>query len=189
VLLAALLAATLSGGWRPRRRTAAVLLAAPLASVAAAAWVGGNPFNGSVMLVASGVVLVASARTGRERIVPGPAWALGLGAAAIAFGWAYPHFLDGSPLAYLVAAPVGVLPCPTLAVVLGLALLADGLGSRATSRLLGALGAFYALFGVAVLRVWLDVGLLVPAVAIFALAQRMQASADPDGRRLFSRQA
>lgn len=34
----------------------------------------------------------------------------------LAIGWIYPHFLDGPAVDYLHAAPVGLVPCPTLAV-------------------------------------------------------------------------
>jgi hypothetical protein len=90
----------------------------------------------------------------------------------IAFGWAYPHFLRGDAFALLVAAPLGVIPCPTLAAVIGVALIADGLGARAWSWTLAATGVFYAVFGVARLGVWIDVALLVGSVALMARAAR-----------------
>src|SRR5678810_80921 len=94
-----------------------------------------------------------------------------VGAAAIAFGWVYPHFLAGPPLAYLYAAPFGLVPCPTLAVAIGFALLAGAPNDRAWNLVLAALGLFYAAFGIARLGVWLDLGLAIPAVTL-ALAHR-----------------
>src|SRR5689334_17516280 len=35
-------------GWRPTRRVIAMLIATPLVSVSAVAWLAGNPFNGIV---------------------------------------------------------------------------------------------------------------------------------------------
>jgi hypothetical protein len=35
----------LARGWRPARRTAGLMIAAPSISVAAMAWLAGNPFN------------------------------------------------------------------------------------------------------------------------------------------------
>jgi len=90
-------------------------------------------------------------------------------AGLIGFGWVYPHFLEVPTLAYLVAAPVGVVPCPTLALVGGLALLFGGLQSRAVSGILGAASLFYALFGDLRLGVWMDLGLLVGAIALLVL--------------------
>ncbi len=172
-VIAAALLALLSGAWRPTRRAAAVALSLPLFSVSALAWATPNPFNGSVFAVAAALLAVLGARLDAERVAPGPAWAVALGAASIAFGWVYPHFLDGrSPLLYLVAAPTGIIPCPTLAVVAGFTLLAGGFASRAWTLTLGVLTLFYALFGMFRLHVWLDAGLLAGAVGLVACAAR-----------------
>jgi hypothetical protein len=100
----------------------------------------------------------------------GPPWAFWAGVASLSYGWLYPHFLDVDPIAYLVAAPVGLVPCPTLAVVIGVALLGGGLGSRAWSLVLAALGLFYGLFGVFRLGVLLDLGLLLAATVLLLAA-------------------
>lgn len=162
----------LAGGWRPSRRAARLLIGMPIASVAAVAFAFGNPFNG-VVFAASAMALTALARMGDRRPVSrGSAWAFGTGMATAAFGWVYPHFLEGHPTAYLYAAPVGLVPCPTLAVAIGFALLGGGLGSRAWSLTLGAVGLFYGLFGVLRLGVFLDVGLVAGAVVLLAAVLR-----------------
>jgi hypothetical protein len=80
------------------------------------------------------------------------------------FGLVYPHFTHtSSPFGYLYAAPTGLVPCPTLSLAIGVALIADGLGSRAFSLVLAAAGLFYGIFGVARLGVLLDVGLVAGA--------------------------
>jgi hypothetical protein len=90
-----------------------------------------------------------------------------IGLAAVAFGWVYPHFLEGgSSVRYLYAAPTGLVPCPTLSAVVGFALLAGGLGSRAWSLMLAAIGLFYGLFGTLRLGVFLDIGLIIGATAL-----------------------
>ena len=62
-------------GWRPSQRLAGELIALPLASVAAFAFVFGNPFNG-IMFAVGSVALVALARVGGRRTVQrGTAWA------------------------------------------------------------------------------------------------------------------
>ncbi len=93
------------------------------------------------------------------------------GLALFAFGWAYPHFLDSAALLpYLYRAPTGLIPCPTLAIVIGLALLLDGLGSRRLCLALGIVGLFFGVFGVARLGVAVDWTLLLGAVVILARA-------------------
>ena len=83
------------------------------------------------------------------------------------------HFLeDGSVVRYLCAAPTGLIPCPTLSVVVGFALFADGLGSRAWPAVLAALGLLYGLFGALWLGVYLDAGLIIGAIALAMLALR-----------------
>lgn len=106
----------------------------------------------------------------RRPVSRGSAWTRGIGVATIAFGWLYPHFLEGYATAYLYASPVGLVPCPTLAVGIGFALLGNELGSRVWSLTLAALGLFYGLFGVLRLGVFLDIGLVAGAVALAASA-------------------
>ena len=158
----------LTAGWRPSQRTARLLIGMPLASVAGVAIAFDNPFNGLVF-AASALALTAIAVGGDRRLVSlGSAWTRGIGVATIAFGWVYPHFLQGDATAYLYASPVGLVPCPTLAVAIGFALLGNGLGSRVWSLALAAIGLFYGLFGVLRLTVLLDVGLVVGALALVA---------------------
>jgi hypothetical protein len=150
-----LAAAALAFGVRPSRRAAALLLVAPLVCVSALAWMTSNAFNGvafailSVMLALIGTRLTSTPET-RARI-----WALVLGGSTLVYAWVYPHFLDAHhPALYLIAAPMGLLPCPTLAMVLGVGLCAQGFGSRARALVAGA------------------AGLLVASSAMFALARR-----------------
>lgn len=165
----------LAGGWRPSQRTARLLIGMLLASVAGVAIAFGNPFN-TFVFAASAMALTAMAMVGNRRVVArGSARSGGIGAAMIAFGWIYPHFLDGSATAYLYAAPVGLIPCPTLAVAIGFALLGNGLGSRAWSLTLAAVGLFYGLFGVVRLGVFLDIGLAGGALALVICVLRSAA--------------
>ena len=107
----------------------------------------------------------------------------------------YPHFFGISyplpwvfgPLAYLYAAPTGLIPCPTLSLVIGFALLGGGLGSRAWSISLAAVGLFYGLFGVMRLRVYWDIPLIFGAAALLAVAaasRRLPGQALAGERRL-----
>ena len=77
-------------------------------------------------------------RGDRRPVWRGSAWTRGIGLVMIGFGWVYPHFLEGPAIDYLYASPVGLVPCPTLAVAIGFALLGNGLGSRAWALTIGA---------------------------------------------------
>lgn len=160
----------LARGWRPPQRVAAALLAAPLVSVAAFALAFANPFNGAVFALGA-VGLTALALRGDARpVARGARWSWWSGVAMLAFGWCYPHFLDDQPVAYLYAAPMGLVPCPTLSAVIGLALLAGGPASRRWSLGLAGLGLCYGLFGVLRLGVVLDLGLVAGAAALVVAA-------------------
>jgi hypothetical protein len=159
----------LLAGWRPSRRSAGILIATPLISAGVVAAVFGNPVNASAMGVGGIALIALAARLPAEPVEAGPAWSAAAGWALVAFGWGYPHFLPpGSSFEYLSAAPTGLIPCPSLSVAIGFALLAGGLG-RAWSRVLGALGLLYGLFGALRLGVRIDLFLVLGAVALLAL--------------------
>ena len=165
------IAVALIGGWRPPRRLAGLLLAAAPLSASAMAWIAGNPVNGALLLALAALLLLLALKMSCAYSRIAPPWLLLPGIALFAVGWAYPHFLAaGSLLPYLYRSPLGVLPCPTLAMTLGLALILDGLGSRALCVALGAFGLFYGAFGVFRLGVTADWTLLLGAVIVLARA-------------------
>ena len=167
-------------GWRPSNRTAGVMLAGPIASAAGVALVFGNPFNGTILAALAVALVVLALRLSPRPVALGSPTARVVGALLVAFGAFYPHFLHhGTPLAYVYAAPTGVVPCPSLSLVIGFALLADGLGSRAWSLTAAALGLFYGIFGVARLAVYLDIPLVLGALALLiaGMARRHPAPA------------
>jgi hypothetical protein len=164
-------ALALLAGWRPQRRVAAMALALPLTGVVALAFTGGTPFNGVVLGALAVAMVVLGARSGREPVALGPRWAIALGAALVGFGWIYPHFFVEAPwYEYQYAAPLGLLPCPTLAMIVGVALIAGGLGSRAWRGAVAAVAAFYGVFGAAVLGVTIDLVLIAGALGLAGLA-------------------
>lgn len=175
-------------GWRPSSRTGTFLLVVPALSVSAAAVAYANPFNGiSFGLLA--VVLTIFGATHRSRpFEAGPGWAIVLGVALVLYGWCYPAFIGVPWYRALYAAPAGVVPCPTLAVTSGVALVAGGFGSRAIPALLTPWTVFYAVFGIFRLGVVLDAGLLVASVGLVALlvhnvrSHAHQASSDSASR-------
>jgi len=145
----------------------ATVMALPMVSASAVAFAVGNPFNGSLLGATVAALVVLAWRFDVTPLQFGSPLARAFGAAMIAFAWIYPHFLEGlSPGTYLWAAPMGVIPCPTLSLVIGFALLFDGFGSRSWSLILAGVGLFYGLFGAARLGVVLDVVLVGGASAL-----------------------
>jgi len=154
-------------GFKPNQRTAALLLSVPLASVSLTAWSFGNPFNGAVLAVATLVLAGLASLGATQPARTDQRWALVVGILLVAFAWVYPHFLvERSALAYLYAAPLGILPCPTLALVSGAALCGGGLVGGAWRLSLAGFAAFYALFGMLRLGVLIDGFLLLGAIGL-----------------------
>lgn len=175
----AVIAIGLLRGLRPSKRMGGILLALPLLSVSTLAWASANPFNGIVFAVVGVALIGVALRLPDERIFIAPGWAVGAGVLMFLFGWIYPHFLDTSAfLPYFYAAPTGLVPCPTLSIVIGLSLVVGGFDSRAWSLLLGVIGLFYGIFGALRLGVTIDLVLLLGALltllAIFAPHKRDQ---------------
>jgi hypothetical protein len=155
-------------GWRPDSLTVVLLCALPLGSVAIVALVYGNPFN-TVSVAALVVALaIASAFADDTLHRSRPLRFLGLG--LVLFGLVYPHFATPWYRA-LYAAPVGVVPCPTLAVVAGFILM-TGMRARAMAAVLALWTSFYAMFGILRLGVTLDAGLFVATACLAYLAVR-----------------
>ncbi len=151
---------------RPRAALAAWLAALPLVSAAVIAFTFASLFNAIVLGIAA---IALGALTTRIPVAPvrwGPIAGRLAGSGMVAYALAYPHFVPVRGWGDLLFTPAGVLPCPSLALTVGLALLAGGFGHRAWSLTLAGVAGFYALFGVLALGVWLDVGLLIGAVAL-----------------------
>ena len=176
-VLIAVTAIGILASWRPTKKGAAVV-SIPLLSVSILAWAYKNPFNGLVFLLFAIAFVVIGLRRPSETVDRAPGWAAIAGLILILFGWVYPHFLGaGSWLRYLYKAPAGLIPCPTLSLVTGFALLANGFSSRAYSVTLGMLGLFYALFGAFRLGVRTDLVLGLGAAALLVLALTLGFSA------------
>ena len=127
----------------------------------------GNPFNGTVFVALFLFVLALASRLSEEPVHFGTPVLATLGAMLVAFGWGYPHFLETDRwMMYAYAAPLGVLPCPTLSAVIGATLILGLLGSAAWSITLAAAGLTYGAVGVFVLGVQLDYALLAGALVL-----------------------
>jgi hypothetical protein len=163
----------LAAGWRPKPRAAA-LLAAPAISVGVLAAATRNPFNACAFLALGMALLAIGATLRAPRVTTTSSPVVrAAGVALVAFGWLYPHFLEsGATWRYLVAAPLGTIPCPTLSFLCGITLLGNGFESRAWRLILGGASLFYGLFGVAKLHVFIDAGLVAGAVMVLEPALR-----------------
>jgi hypothetical protein len=160
-------------GWRPSTRVAAYVLSAPLLSVSAAAWVWGNPFNGTVFVALFLVVLRLASCLSHDPVRFGTPILAAIGVMLVAFGSGYPHFLETDHwMTYAYAAPLGVLPCPTLSAVIGATLIFGLLGSVAWSITLAVAGLVYGVVGVFVLGVQLDYALLAGALVLVGALRR-----------------
>jgi len=165
----------LVSGWRPSRRFIASTLVLPVLSVAVMASVHWSFFNGAVFTALAITLIVLGLRMPATAAGLAPPWALFLGIGMAVFGLVYPHFLQsGTLLGYIYSAPTGLLPCPTLAFAIGVALIVDGLGSRVWALLLAVTGLFYGAFGVVRLGVLLDLGLIIGAAGLLVRGVRLR---------------
>ncbi len=147
-------------------RTSAAALTMPMISVAALAWWSGNPFNALLFAAAACVLLPIGLRCRRDRVRRATGWEFAAGAALCVFGWSYPHFLQGAWWRYLFEAPLGRLPCATLAFLIGATLIVRNFTSRAWTAVVLGLGVIYGATGVFVLGVAIDRVLLAGAVLL-----------------------
>jgi hypothetical protein len=157
----------LVSGFHPTRRLLGFMLALPVISVAVLAWISRNPFNALSFTVLAVLLSRAASCLPLTTVAPASSgWVLA-GAGLLAFGWTYPHFLiTDTWTAYFYASPLGLLPCPTLSVVIGMTLIFGGLYSMAWSVPLFATGVLYGVIGVFILQVSLDVWLLSGSIVL-----------------------
>ena len=156
-------------GWRPSARVSGYALVTPLVSVAAAAFTSGNPFNGVVFTTLLLVFASLASRLSREPIRVGEPHVVAAGVMLVGFGAAYPHFVETNGWStYVYAAPLGLLPCPTLSAVMGASLTFGLFDSRPWAFTLAAAGSFYGAVGAVALDVKLDYVLLAGALVVVA---------------------
>jgi hypothetical protein len=169
-------------GVRPAlsNRLVGLLLVLPLLSVSALAWAAHNPFNGAVFAGLSFVLGTIALRLPSASIRIASPPLLFAGGALVAFGFAYPHFLDTAHwTVYLIAAPLGLLPCPTLSAVGGLTLIVGAFRSSAWSLTLAGVCFAYAVIGVIRLQVTMDAGLLAGAIMLAATVAMPSTAREP----------
>ncbi len=123
-----------------------------------------NPFIGLLFLIVTSILVFELFRrknifefTG-SRVIDITAVLL------LVFGFAYPHFMNISLAEYLLYAPVGIVPCPTLITILGFYLLntRPGKGSYWTITIISTI---FSLIGIIMFKVYIDI-VLVLAVGL-----------------------
>ncbi len=158
-------------GVRPSKRLSGIFLLLPILSVSFVAWMSSNPFNGILYALIGILLIYFSIKLPQEKVTIAPLWILIPGIIMFIFGWVYPHFLESSLwYEYLYKAPTGLIPCPTLSIVIGLLLILNGLESRAISLLIGIIGLYYGITGVIQLGVLIDLVLLLGAIMIVVVS-------------------
>lgn len=154
-------------GWHPSNKLMAILFCLPVVSVSILAWYSGNPFNGTLFAVLAVLIVIFGMKASSQPVTLSQLTFLVTGILMIAFALLYPHFMEsGSFFKYLYASPVGLIPCPTLSLLIGFALVYNGFGSNALTISLIVYGLFYGLFGVFRLGVTLDIGLIIGTLSL-----------------------
>ncbi len=152
-----ILIAILFAGWKPGNNLMILMLSSLPMSVSMFAFLQGNFFNAAVFTFLAIISIYAALRSGNEGIKGNRAWPDIVGLLLIIYGLFYPEFLNTiSLLEYTYAAPTGLIPCPTLAILTGFALMYRGFGSVTWAITLIISGMFYGLFGVFYLNMYLD---------------------------------
>jgi hypothetical protein len=162
-------------GWRPSRRVACGALVVVLESVALASSAHGSAFH-AISLALLALVIAALGELGELRtdaIAVAPPARVLVGIALIAYALCYPHGVAAPWYRALWAAPVGIAPCPTLALVAGVVIVADGFGSRALPGVVALWTVSYAYFGIVRLDVLADAGLVLAALGLVCVMVRV----------------
>lgn len=153
---------------KPSNHFAGYFLTVLLFSVSIFAWIVGNLFNGVLFLIASAVLVFLTTKRKADRVSINPnIWLRTIGTMIFLSGFFYPHFLEQGFWSYLYAAPVGLVPCPTLLTITGLVLVFDTGQSKSWFVVLAVVDLFYGVFGVMKLNVYLDIILIAGAIALF----------------------
>ncbi|MCF7793636.1 MAG: hypothetical protein K9N09_04975 [Candidatus Cloacimonetes bacterium] len=164
----------IASGWRPFQKVTGLFFSLPLLSVSLFALLSQNPFNFMMFLILSILLIIYALRLPKHKVIFLPGFITITGIIMIVYGWIYPHFLiDVNPLIYVVASPIGLVPCPTLSIVIGFSLLFRNFNSKKWGITLSVFGLFYGIIGILRLGVILDIGLLAGAIIllIFSLKQ------------------
>ena len=177
-ILLFLLIVMLFAGWKPRNNLMILILTSLLMSASLFASLQGNFFTAVVFALLVITSIYGTLRSANEMIKGNRSWPDIVGLMLILYGLSYPEFLKAnSVLEYGYAAPTGLIPCPTLAVLTGFTLLYRGFGSIIWTLMIVISGMFYGLFGALYLNVYLDwmlvAGAFILLLNTFSLSKKV----------------
>jgi len=153
--------------WLPTNRLFGLLICLPILSVAVLAFLSGNPFNGILFSILTVLIVIFGLRASSQPVQTSQIIFMVIGILMVIFGLVYPHFVNTDSLfKYLYASPVGLIPCPTLSILIGFLLLYNGFGSQSLTLTFIIFGLFYGLFGVLKLAVYLDIFLVFGTITL-----------------------
>jgi hypothetical protein len=135
-------------------------------SIVVHAFIYGNPFHLITFIVLAAGTLLALYKGRDEKNIKFDAFSV-ISLIIIGMGFWYPEFVSTSTLGYFMYSPVGIVPCPTLLVILGLLTLLYPRINKAHYITAVLMGFIYGIIGTFVLKVSLDISLLL--VATYAL--------------------
>lgn len=153
--------------WQPSNKLFGILLCLPLISVALFAWLSENPFNGFIFSAITILIFIFGIKASNQPIQISQFPFMVIGILMIVFGLVYPHFISaGSFFKYFYASPAGLIPCPTLSILIGFLLLYNGFDSQPITITFIVIGLFYGIFGVLKLVVYLDIFLILGSITL-----------------------
>ncbi|HPT30222.1 MAG TPA: hypothetical protein PLW67_00220 [Prolixibacteraceae bacterium] len=154
-------------GRKITRQEMSLFVSVPLLSVSVLAWNTANPFNGTVFVLLFVLALYFGLKNQREKVQYSGIFFRLTGAVLMLFGLMYPHF-TGINLSLFIQSPLGLIPCPTLSLIIGFALFFRGFGSKPLVVLYTVAGLFYGFFGVFRLGVMVDAVLVAGSLILGA---------------------
>jgi len=160
----------LAAGWRPTHRQAGVVLALPAFSVSILSLLTGHYINGLIFAGLFLILMILSSRFKEEQVSTG--WNIFSisGALMVLLAWLYTYFFQqGGFLPYLYGSPVGVIPSPTLSIMIGFTLLFNAFKSRVWALVLGLTGLAYGLVNAFWLGISLDYGLMAGSLILILI--------------------
>lgn len=162
-----LIIAALFSWWRPANSFMILLLSSLLMSVSIFAALQGNRFNAVVFAFLVIISMYSVIKSGEGTIRGDRSWPDIAGLILIVFGLVYPEFIDtASALDYTYLAPTGLIPCPTLCILIGFALLYKGFRAPNWSLIMSIAGIFYGAIGVFYLEMYIDWFLVAGSIVL-----------------------
>lgn len=166
-LIILILIAALFSWWRPANSFMILLLSSLLMSVSIFAALQGNRFNAVVFAFLVIASMYSVIKSGEGTIRGDRSWPDIAGLILIVFGLVYPEFVDtASALEYTYLAPTGLIPCPSLSILVGFALLYKGFRAPNWSLIISIAGMFYGGIGVFYLEMYSDWFLLAGSIVL-----------------------